>query len=110
MTGPHPIFADILAAVGAPVGYVPPPRPYAADQEGQPRPNFAADEELLARHHVASLAFARRAMGASPTLTDTLLLVCDAWPDKAEAERWRKAIAVEDYMTARAAIAKATGQ
>jgi hypothetical protein len=96
--------------------HVPPPRPYWAEQEGRPRPGSAVheelprpvqDEQLLADHHVQSLAFARKALGASPTLTDTLLLVCDAWPDRAEAERWRKAIAIEDYMSARDQVARA---
>lgn len=84
-------------------GHIPPPRPYWADQS-QPRP--VHDEQQLADHHVTSLAFARKALGASPTLTNTLLLVCDAWPDRAEAERWRRAIAIEDYMSARDELAR----
>lgn len=85
-------------------GHIQPRRPYRVEQEGPPRP--AHDEQLLADHHVTSLAFARKALGASPTLTDTLLLVCDAWPDRAEAERWRRAIAIEDYMSARDELAR----
>jgi hypothetical protein len=86
-------------------GHIPPPRPYWAEQEGRKPP--AHDEQLLADHHVATLAFARKALGASPTLTDTLLLVCNAWPDQAEAEAWRKVIAIEDYMSARDEITQA---
>ncbi len=64
-------------------------------------------ERWMVEQHQRALGLLADAMGRPVTLAQALLDCCTAWPDQAEADRWRKVIAVEDYMSARDEIAHA---
>lgn len=66
-----------------------------------------AMESLMADQHRSALGLLADAMGRPVTLGQALLDCCTAWPDQVEADRWRKIITVEDYMSARDQIAQA---